>query len=53
MRSAECQVAAGAADFIQVAASDLLADSGQQALPEFVPLPADSDRLPVFAPLVQ
>ena len=64
MRNAECQVAAAvAADFTQVAASGLLllADSGlhllvasdQQARWEFVPLPVDSDQLPVFAPLAQ
>jgi hypothetical protein len=60
MRSAEWQVAAAvAADFTQVAASGLLrlvasgplhrADSGQQALQGFVPLPADSDQVPASA----
>ena len=64
MRSAECQVVAVvAADFTQVAASGLLrlaaldplllAGSGQRAPWEFVPLPVDSDQVPVFAPSVQ
>ncbi len=41
----------GGGSSFKVAASDLLrlAGSGQQALREFVPLPADSDRLPAFA----
>jgi hypothetical protein len=67
MRSAEWQVAAASvvvvADFTQVAASGPLrlvvsgplrwADSGQQALQVFVPLPAGSDQLPASAHLAQ
>jgi len=49
MRSAECQAAAVVADHFTPAAASgpaHLVDSGQAVLPDFGPLPADSDQRP-------
>jgi len=56
MRSAECQAAAVVADHFTPAAASgpaHLVDSGQAVLPDFGPLPADSDQAPASARLVR